>query len=392
MWKPLKVSLLAGAGALAAWKAADLLAQRRKSISFRQRNVLITGGSRGLGLVMARQLASEGARLAICARDENELRRAATELRASGATVVTHACDLTQPDQIAELLDHVRQELGPIDVLINNAGIIQVGPVSTMTEKDIEQALALHLWAPYHTINAVLPEMRAQGGGRIVNIASIGGEISVPHLLPYCISKFALVGYSRGIAYDLAKENIHVTTICPGLMRTGSHVKAQFKGRHRAEFSWFSVSSSMPLASMNAERAAQQILAACRAGKSHVTLSLPAKLVVGLNAIAPEFMSELFRMASSLLPQAEASQTEKHEGIDSTSVWSPSWMTMLGDQAAARNNELGNRSLVVWTRTWSTYLLQLYSHFVAGATPVIASDTDEVEACDHSVSFTDNPF
>lgn len=336
----LKLLLGLGIGAVAARTLAVKLAERRNTISFRERNVLITGGSRGLGLVLARQLAAEGARVALCARDPVELEQAAAELRADGATVFTYACDLTQPEEIDELMASTRQTLGPIDVLINNAGVIQVGPANTMTEQDVQEALALHLWAPFRTIRAAAPEMAARGGGRIVNIASIGGEISVPHLLPYCISKFALVGYSRGITSELAKAGIFVTTICPGLMRTGSHLKAGFKGEHRKEFRWFSISASAPVLAMSAERAARQIIEACRVGRAQLTLSWPARAAVRLDALAPELMADLTRWAASLLPSASSSQTQLREGIESTSFWSPSWLTALGDRAARRNNEL----------------------------------------------------
>src|SRR6201982_336127 len=106
--------------------------------------------------------------------------------------------------------------------------------------------------------------MRVWGGGRIVNISSMGGKVAMPHFAPYSASKFALTGFSDAIRSELARENIHVTTVAPGLMRTGSHVNAQFKGEHDAEFGWFAAASGMPLISMNAERAARKILAACR--------------------------------------------------------------------------------------------------------------------------------
>jgi len=157
--------------------------------------VLITGGSRGLGLVMARQLVAQRARVAICARDPDELRRAKAELD----ELVTVACDLTDGDALDRLVSEVAAQLGPIDCLINNAGIIQVGPMKHMMIEDYERAMATHFWAPLRLSLAVLPKMLERGGGRIVNIASIGGKIAVPHMLPYTASKFALVGLSEGM-------------------------------------------------------------------------------------------------------------------------------------------------------------------------------------------------
>src|SRR5262249_775799 len=151
------------------------------------------------------------------------------------------ACDLTDRADIFKLVYTVRDELGPIDCVINNAGVITVGPMELMTPCDYEQAMLTHFWAPLYTTLAVLPEMRARRAGRIVNIPSIGGKLAVPHLLPYTASKFAEVGLSAGLRAELAQDGICVTTIVPGLMRTGSAINATFKGRHRDEYTWFAL-------------------------------------------------------------------------------------------------------------------------------------------------------
>lgn len=327
----------AAAGAYVAYRMASAASRR---IEFRDRTVVITGGARGLGLVMARKLAAQGARLAICSRHADEVARAARELRSFGVPVVAQACDMTEPHEVDAFFQLVRTELGPIDVLINNAGVIQVGPLEEMTEDDYEQAMAIHFAAPLHAMLQVLPEMRRRGAGRIVNIASFGGLVAAPHLVPYSASKFALVGLSQGFRSELAKEGIYVTTICPGLMRTGSHARAWFKGQHRREYAWFSLGASAPLLAMSAERAADQILAACRNGRAHATLSLPAKLAAGLNAVAPELTADLASLVARILPKPGGVGERKVEGIESTSAWSPSIATLLGERAAIRNNEL----------------------------------------------------
>src|SRR5439155_20746967 len=133
-----------------------------------------------------------------------------------------------------------------------------------------------NFWSALYTIEAAVPDMIRRGGGRIVNITSIGGKISVPHLLPYCASKFALVGLSEGLHAELKRLGITVTTVVPGLMRTGSPRNADFKGQHRAEFTWFNISDTLPVISMSAEAAARQIICACKRGDAEVILSLPA--------------------------------------------------------------------------------------------------------------------
>jgi short-subunit dehydrogenase len=180
------------AGAYVAYRAALAFARR---YDFHNRLVVITGASRGLGLVLARQLADEGAALVLCARDEAELAMAAADLRERTSFVATYASDLARPDEITGLFARIRREVGSVDVLINNAGIIQVGPVETMMLSDYQRAMALHFWAPLICTELVLPDMRRRRDGRIVNISSIGGQLAVPHLGPYCASKFALNGF-----------------------------------------------------------------------------------------------------------------------------------------------------------------------------------------------------
>ncbi|HJQ82341.1 MAG TPA: SDR family oxidoreductase [Lacipirellulaceae bacterium] len=333
-------ALKSAAATALAYGAARMAASWLRRYDFDKRLVAITGGSRGLGLLLARQLADEGASLVICARDDEELANAESELRGRAQFVAAFACDLTKPNDISGLFERIRREVGSVDVLVNNAGVIQVGPTETMTRADFEHAMAVHFWAPLLCCEQVLPEMRRRGHGRIVNIASIGGKIAVPHLLPYCASKFALVGLSKGMRAELAKDGIYVTTINPGLMRTGSPRHALFKGRHRAEYAWFSIGGSMPFLSMDANRAARQIIDACRYGRAELTLSLPAKLGVLIDAVAPELTADLSALAARVLPPPGGVGRAAVEGCQSTSAWSPSLLTTLNERAAEENNQL----------------------------------------------------
>ena len=226
---------------------------------------LVTGSSRGLGLLVATELARRGCRLLLCARDGAELERAADRLRSTGADVAAVAFDVTREESAGQLVDAARERYGRLDILVNNAGIIRVGPVQSTTPADYEAALATMAMAPVRLALAALPVMRAQGHGRIVTITSIGGKLSVPHLLPYSTAKFAAVGFSEGLRAELGGGPVTVTTVVPGLMRTGSHVRAEFAGLQNQEFTWFSLGASLPLVSMDAERAAGQIVAAIAA-------------------------------------------------------------------------------------------------------------------------------
>jgi len=332
------LKIAVGAGVLV---AARSLTRKISQYDLKDRVVLITGGSRGLGLVMAREFAHQGARIGICARDDEELQRARIDLENRGATVLAVKCDVTNNSEVIGMIEAVRDHFGGIDVLVNNAGMIQVGPLETMTHEDFHQAMLTHFWGPLNTTMAVLPEMRRRKSGRIVNISSIGGKISVPHLLPYSASKFALVGLSKGLHVELAKDGITVTTVCPGLMRTGSPRNANFKGNHRAEYAWFSISDALPFTSISAERAARQIIEACKHGDAELIISVQAKAAVALDFLFPQTTTDMLGTVNRLLPRADESQDAQLKGSESTSAWSPSWLTTLNEKAALRNNETG---------------------------------------------------
>lgn len=309
----------------------------RPRVSFQDKTVLITGGSRGLGLILARNFLKEGARVVICGREESTLERARKELEHLGGEVLAVPCDVTDPVQVEALVSSVHERFGAVDVLVNNAGIIQAGPLEAMTMEDFEEAIATHLWAPLYLTLAVLPEMKRRGDGRILNIASIGGKVSMPHLVPYSVSKFALVGLSDGMRAELAQDGIKVTTVCPGLMRTGSPKNAIFKGDHEKEYAWFYVSGSLPGFSLNAERAGRKIIDACRRGDAEVLVGLPAKLGAIARTLAPDLTATLLAYVNRRLPQD--SHSERFTGEQSETPLTRSWLTELSRRAAARNNE-----------------------------------------------------
>ncbi|MFP2926270.1 SDR family NAD(P)-dependent oxidoreductase [Pyxidicoccus sp. 3LG] len=309
----------------------------RSRFQFAGRTVLITGGSRGLGLVMARQLLKEGARVAICGRDATTLERAVDDLERSGGDVLAVPCDVREQVQVEAMVSAVHERWGAVDVLINNAGVIQVGPLEAMTLEDFREALDTHCWGPLYTTLAVLPEMKRRGAGRIVNISSVGGKLSIPHLVPYAVSKFALVGLSDGLRAELRQDGIFVTTVCPGLMRSGSPRNAHFKGNHEAEYAWFSVGDSLPLMSMSAERASRKILDACRRGDAEALVGMPAKLGAVGRALAPNLTAALAAWANRFLPQ-DSSQ-DRFTGSESETPLTQSWLTELSRRAAERNNE-----------------------------------------------------
>ncbi|MBO0933246.1 SDR family NAD(P)-dependent oxidoreductase [Fibrella aquatilis] len=329
---------LLGVGAVVALRSTQ---RRNRRISFQDKTVVITGGSRGLGLVMARQLAQEGARIAICARTQAQLDIAEAELRAMGAAVYAHRCDLTDTDALRDFFVAVRETLGPVDVLINNAGIILAGPYANTTDADFHDAMNSNFWAAYHATNAVLPDMQARRFGRIVNVASFGGKVSVPHLLPYSTSKFALVGYSEGLRAEVARDGVFVTTICPGLIRTGSPRQALVRGQHEKEYAWFKIGDSLPGLSANAEYVAGQIIEAARYGESERIISLPAKFAGAIHGLFPGLMTDVLSLVNTLLPNPDPSGHDSplKKGKDLETSLTQSFLTTLTEQAVVANNE-----------------------------------------------------
>jgi NAD(P)-dependent dehydrogenase (short-subunit alcohol dehydrogenase family) len=333
------IGLAAGAAAVI---AGSRLVRNRHAMEFAGRVVVITGGSRGLGLVMARQFAAEGARVVLLARDDGELDRAQRLLQEeSGADVLTIRCDIRRRADVRAAVARIFEKYSAVDVLVNNAGIIQVGPIDHMGHEDYENAMATHFWGPLHLMLELVPSMKRRGFGRIVNITSIGGRIAVPHLAPYCASKFALVGLSDSMRAELDRYGIRVTTVSPGLMRTGSPLNAHVKGKHQAEYAWFVIADSLPGLSTSAERAARQILAACRYADPELTITLPARAAAMANELAPTAVARAMMLVNRLLPGPAGPEGNRlKRGRESESKWAPSLATALSDKAAVLNNEV----------------------------------------------------
>jgi short-subunit dehydrogenase len=302
-----------------AWWSAALLgitgltyaiAQEKRKVKARRelkgKVVLVTGGSRGLGFAIARELALSGARLALTARDAAELDRARARLVASGcaapADVWIHPCDVSAELQVRDLVAAATAHFGSIDVVVNNAGIILVGPLESQTLESFHQAMNINFFGALHTTLAVLPQMLARGNGAIVNIGSIGGKVAFPHLLPYVASKFAITGWSQGLRAELTGRGIQVTTVSPGIMRTGSHIQARFTGDAQKEYRWFAAAGSLPGTATNATAAAKKIVTALAMGSAEVSVGLHAIVAARFSNVAPELTAGLLSLANGFLP------------------------------------------------------------------------------------------
>lgn len=295
-------AVLFGAAKLAAYA-------RKRPVNLRGKIALITGGSRGLGLAIAQELGEYGCAVALCARDDQELSEAAERLRELRVEVETFVCDLSKSEEIQPLVGRVLARFGRIDILVNNAGQIQVAPFDNLQKEDFDSAMNLMFWAPVNLTLALLPHMRQHGGGHVLNIASVGGRVAVPHLLPYSCAKFAFVGFSTGLSAELNPNDVHVMTVVPGLMRTGSYLNVPFKGQSSKEFAWFGLLGNLPGFSVSADFAARSIRESLQRRQATCTISLPAKVLIHAEALLPEATRTIMQMTTELaLPGAAANE------------------------------------------------------------------------------------
>ncbi len=301
----LLLGLIGGGAAL--WAGRSYLRSRRW-IDLDGRVVVITGASSGLGLLTARIAAERGARLVIAARDEDDLLAAAEDLLIAGSPeVLAVPTDVSDEDQAEALIARAVEYFGQIDVLVNNAGVMVVGPIETMTPEDFERVMATNFWGAVYPTLAAIPHMKRERFGRICNVVSVGGKVAVPHLLPYTASKFALSGFSEGLRAELWKDGILVTAVYPGTIRTGGHRHAEMKGDYEAEYSWFSLSDVVPGLSASAHRCAEALWDAVIHGDPELVFGLNAKLAVALHDLMPSWYAELNALIDLALPGAAGS-------------------------------------------------------------------------------------
>ena len=303
---------------------------------------VVFGGSRGLGLLVARELLARGHRVVVLARDEQELDEAADQLRRGRDTalVVTRRCDVADRHDVGEAVGWVEREVGPLHAVFVVAGVIQAGPDDAMSIDDYVRAIEIMTLGPVHVALTCLPHLRRRGRGHIGIVASVGGEVSPPHLLPYATAKFGAVGFSDGLVSALQGTGVTATTVVPGLMRTGSHVVAEMVGQPEKEYAWFAPAASLPLVSIDAERAARRIVTGVLAGRARVTLTPLAWLGVRVRGLAPGSTARLLGVVDSMLPGAGEGERARGAQVDDTALARlvrP--LTVLGDRARRRTNE-----------------------------------------------------
>ncbi|WP_310715976.1 SDR family NAD(P)-dependent oxidoreductase [Streptomyces lydicus] len=315
--------------------------------SIRGLTAVVTGGSRGLGLLMAGELMKRGCDVVLLARDEAELGRAVTKLgRLPCGSVRSVVCDVRDGAAVRARMDEIARDNSRLDIVLANAGIIQVGPADALGTEGFRDAMDSIFNGALHTALAALPHLRRSPvGGRLALVGSVGGLLAVPHLLPYSCAKSAVAALAEGLHTEEAAHGVTVTGIHPGLMRTGSHLHARFGGDRRREYAWFQALAGAPLLSMNAERAAERIVSAVQRRRRRIVLTPAAKLGARAHGVAPVATTRLVSVIGRVLPRDGGGETA--EGFRVEAEDQPPArrlrrvLGVLNERAAGRFNQRG---------------------------------------------------
>lgn len=272
------------------------------------KNALLTGGSRGIGPIIAELLARQGVNLALVARAADRLETAAQALSRLGVRAIAVPADLTDAAQAESLFQRAEVELGPIDILINNAAIEQVSHFAHLSPAEIQALITTNLIAPLLLTRLVLPGMLARGSGHIVNIASIAGKKAPPYNAVYGATKAALIEWSGALRGELAGTGVGVSAICPGFIsQTGMFVD-NYQGKRPP---WL-MGESPP------EAIAQAVLRAIRQNRHELLVTpRPARLGLALYALWPELGNAFLKWVGifDLFHEVAEKQAESKEPL-----------------------------------------------------------------------------
>jgi len=251
------------------------------SYDFRGRVVLVTGASSGIGRATAQAFARAGASVALTSRNLEQLEAIAAHLRPAESKIAAYRMDVTDRDEVVATMQKAANDFGQIDILVNNAGIGHCLRFEEIAWEDMRRIVDTNLLGVMHCIRAVIPLMRAKGGGQIVNISSTVGHKGVPMMSIYCATKFAVRGLTESLRMELRKDHIELIGISPGTTDTDFFNRAVTNGK-----GWWLKSPWKT----SPDTVAQQILRACFRHKREVVLTPEGRAMVILNKIAPRFV------------------------------------------------------------------------------------------------------
>jgi short-subunit dehydrogenase len=246
---------------------------------------IVTGASRGIGVYIATALAKEGVNLVLAARSLDDLEKVRADMQALGVKALAVKCDVSSADDRAELVRRAEAEMGPVDLLINNAGVERVARFATMAPADIVETLNVNLEAPMLLSQLVLPGMLARGRGHIVNIASGAGKVGVPMGTSYCASKHGLVGFTHALHAELRRSPVGASVVCPAFVAdAGMYARWEAQG----------IRSPMIAGTAKPEAVAKAVLRCIRKNKVEATVNTPpVRPLIVLANIAPSMVAPL---------------------------------------------------------------------------------------------------
>jgi len=184
------------------------------------RVAVVTGGGRGIGAAIARGLAAAGARVVVSARSAGQIDGVVAEIEAAGRAARAVVCDVTDPDSVARLLGEAETELGPVEILVNNAGVSSSAPLRSVELAEWNRLMAVNATGTFLCTRAFLPGMVANGWGRVINVASVAGRAGAAYISAYAASKHAVIGFTRSVAAEVAAKGVTVNAVCPGYVET----------------------------------------------------------------------------------------------------------------------------------------------------------------------------
>lgn len=248
-------------------------------VELRGANTLVTGAAGGLGRYISRALAAKGANLVLSDLPGEGLEERRTEVSRFGTRVETLGADLTKQKQRRELIPQATDALGPIDVLVNNAGLEFVGPFAELSLAQIDQITKVNLLTPVELTRIALPGMLERRRGHVVNIASLAGKAPLAYFHTYNATKFGIVGFSHSLHHELVDEPVSVSVICPGFIeREGMYARVEQE-----------IEGENPLGASPPEKVGEAVVRAIRDDRAEIVISArPVRPLIALAAVAPK--------------------------------------------------------------------------------------------------------
>ncbi len=265
-----------------------------QQLSFRDRWVVVTGAARGIGRATAELLATRGARLVLADVDRDAVDEAARMLRARDATVLSYGVDVASREAMREFADWVYDHVDSLELLVNNAGVLEVGGLFDTSWEAWEHVVGVNLWGVIHGCRYFAPEMRERQRGHIVNVASVAGLVGFSSLLAYTTTKFGVVGFSQALRAELEPCGVGVSVVCPGLVNTSIVEQDRFDKELREK-----MRGVLEQRGMDPSRVARAVIDAAERNQAYVTVGARASALEWMGRAMPGVASRVLERAAS---------------------------------------------------------------------------------------------